>query len=39
MDAGEKVIYEKLSAKFPGNTLEVQDVSGTSLLSGQGKKS
>jgi hypothetical protein len=28
MDEGEKAIYEKLSAKFPGNTLEVQDVSG-----------
>lgn len=30
MDEGEKAIYEKLSAKFPGNRLEVQDVSGTS---------
>lgn len=31
MDEGEKAIYEKLSAKFPGNRLEVQDVSGTSF--------
>jgi hypothetical protein len=28
MDEGEKNIYDKLSAKFPGKTLEVQDVSG-----------
>lgn len=28
LDEGERAIYEKLSAKFPGNRLEVQDVSG-----------
>lgn len=27
-DKGEQVIYDKLSARFPGKTLEVQDVSG-----------
>lgn len=31
MDEGERAIYEKLSAKFPGNRLEVQDVSGELL--------
>lgn len=30
LDEGEKAIYDKLSAKFPGNRLEVQDVSGQS---------
>lgn len=25
---GEKVIYDKLNARFPGERLEVQDVSG-----------
>lgn len=28
LDEGERNIYDKLSAKFPGKTLEVQDVSG-----------
>jgi len=28
LDEGEKAIYEKLAAKFPGDRLEVQDVSG-----------
>ena len=28
LDDGEKAIYEKLAAKFPGDRLEVQDVSG-----------
>lgn len=28
LDEGERAIYEKLSAKFPGDRLEVQDVSG-----------
>jgi stress-induced morphogen len=28
LDEGEKAIYDKLSATFPGNRLEVQDVSG-----------
>lgn len=29
-DAGERAIYEKLATKFPGNRLEVEDVSGQS---------
>ncbi|WVF72039.1 hypothetical protein IAT40_006851 [Kwoniella sp. CBS 6097] len=28
LDKGEKAIYDKLKAAFPGNKLEVQDVSG-----------
>jgi hypothetical protein len=34
LDEGEKAIYEKLAAKFPGDRLEVQDVSGKPLLPG-----
>jgi hypothetical protein len=34
LDEGERAIYEKLSAKFPGDRLEVQDVSGKLSYSG-----